>query len=87
MGALSFSAKAFNKLLHKIGVQFKQGNLWLLYQKYASRGWTSTKTYLCTDQNGHQHCRVHTYWTQKGRLGLYELLKRNGYLPTIELAA
>lgn len=82
-----FSAKAFNKLLHKIGVQFKQGNLWLLYQKYASRGWTSTKTYLCTDQNGHQHCRVHTYWTQKGRLGLYELLKRNGYLPTIELAA
>lgn len=33
-----FSAKSFNKLLHQFGVQFKQGGLWLLYQKYASQG-------------------------------------------------
>lgn len=79
-----YSAKAFNKLLHGLGVQFKQGDMWLLYQKYAAQGWTQTKTYTYTDEEGTPHCRVHTYWTQKGRLGLYELLKREGYLPLIE---
>lgn len=79
-----FSAKSFNRLLHRLGVQFKQGDIWLLYQKYASRGWTSTKTHNFPDRDGNQHCRPHTYWTQKGRIELYNLLKRKGYLPTIE---
>lgn len=82
-----FSAKSFNRLLHRLGVQFKQGDIWLLYQKYASRGWTSTKTHNFTDVNGRQHCRPHTYWTQKGRIELYNLLKKRGYLPTVEQAA
>lgn len=82
-----FSAKTFNKILRELKIQFKQGGVWLLYQKYASQGWTSTKTYHFTDIAGQEHCRVHTYWTQKGRLGLYDLLKHNGYLPTIEQAA
>lgn len=79
-----FSGRAFNRLLHELGVQFKQGDIWLPYQKYSSLGWTQTKTYVYTDKSGQEHCRVHNYWTQKGRLGLYELLKRNGYLPLIE---
>lgn len=29
------SAIALNKLLHKLGVQFKQSNQWMLYQKHA----------------------------------------------------
>lgn len=82
-----FSGKTFNKILRELKVQFKQGSIWLLYQKYAAQGWTSTKTYHFTDISGQEHCRVHTYRTQKGRLGLYELLKQNGYLPTIEQAA
>lgn len=79
-----FSAKVFNRLLHRLGVQFKQSETWLLYQKYASQGWTSTKTHIYIDKNGREHCRIHTYWTQKGRIELYNLLKRKGYLPTIE---
>ena len=78
------SAKAFNKLLHKLGVQFKQGDIWLLYQEYAAQGWTQTKTYNHKGADGREHCRVHTYWTQKGRLELYQLLKAKGYLPMIE---
>lgn len=77
------SAKSFNRLLKDLGVQFNQGGVWLPYQKYAKQGWTQSKThsYLA---DGDTHCRVHTYWTQKGRLGLYDLLKAHGYLPTVE---
>lgn len=79
------SATEMNKLLHNLGVQYKQSEVWLLYQKYAKLGWTSTKTITYPDNEGFIHSKVHTYWTPKGRLGLYHLLKENGYLPKIEL--
>lgn len=78
------SATEMNKLLNKLGVQYKQSEVWLLYQKYAKLGWTSTKTITYPDSEGFIHSKVHTYWTQAGRLGLYHLLKENGYLPRIE---
>ena len=81
-----YSAKAFNKLLKNLHVQFNQGGVWLLYQNYAKLGWTSTKTHTYFDMYGYEHCRIQTYWTQKGRLGLYDLLKCKGYLPTVEVA-
>lgn len=75
-----FSARAMNQKLHEFGVQYKSGGVWLLYQKYAPEGYTQTRTYL----NDDGACNVHTYWTQKGRLFLYDLLKRKGILPRIE---
>lgn len=75
------SARWLNSYLHDKGVQFKQGGIWLLYQKYAENGYTSTKT--CTP-DGCEHAKVHTYWTQKGRLFIYDLLKADGILPLIE---
>ena len=42
------------------------------------------KYFINEDGDGKIHCKVHTYWTQKGRLDLYELLKREGHLPLIE---
>ena len=80
-----YSAKKFNKLLHNLGVQFKQGGVWLLYQKYAAQGWSQTKTHKYMGADGEVHCKVHTYWTQKGRVGLYHLLKILGYIPMIEV--
>lgn len=78
------SAKWLNKLLHEKGVQFKQGNVWLLYQKHAEQGYTKSKTETFSSSDGQQHSRIHTYWTQKGRLFIYDLLKRDGILPLIE---
>lgn len=41
-----WSAKRMNQYLHEKGVQYKQGGkIWLLYQKYAGCGYTSTKTH------------------------------------------
>lgn len=74
-----------NDKLHELKVQFKQsGKIWLLYQKYADKGYTSTKTKTYKDKNGTIHTKIHTYWTQKGRLFIYDLLKQNGILPLIE---
>lgn len=78
------SAMKFNELLHELGVQFKQSGVWFVYQKYADRGYTQTKTQNYNKPNGTQGAKPHTYWTQKGRLFLYDFLKNNGYLPLIE---
>lgn len=78
------SAKWLNAYLHEHGIQFKQGNIWLLYQKYAEKGYTSTKTHNVNGNDGQQHPKIHTYWTQKGRLFIYDLLKSNGIYPIVE---
>lgn len=78
------SATAMNKLLNNLGIQYKLGDIWLLYQKYAEQGYTSTKTHAHPAPDGNIHTSVHTYWTQKGRLFLYDLLKSNDYLPIME---
>lgn len=78
------SAVWLNKWLHEKGIQFKQGDIWLLYQKYAEQGYTSTKTSVYNGSDGAEHTKVHTYWTQKGRLFIYDLLKADGILPLIE---
>ncbi len=78
------SAIWLNEKLRELGVQFRQGDIWLLYQKYAARGYTSTKTHEYLGNDGDNHAKVSTYWTQKGRLFIYDLLKKNGILPTME---
>ena len=78
------SAQWLNDLLHQHGVQYKQGRIWLLYQKYAEQGYTVTKTHSYPGKNGQMHSKVHTYWTQKGRLFIYQLLKSNSIYPLIE---
>lgn len=75
------SGRAFNAILHELGVQFKQGNTWLLYSKYQNNGYTQSKTHAIDADRS----VMHTYWTQKGRLFLYDLLKNEkGLLPLIE---
>lgn len=74
------SAKKMNSLLHELGVQYKQGGIWFLYEKYQCDGYTQSKTFPTADGEN----RFHTYWTQKGRLFIYHLLKNQGVLPVIE---
>ena len=74
------SGRKFNELLHELGVQYKFRKTWLLYQHYAECGYTQSCTYAIDESRS----VMHTYWTQKGRLFLYDLLKSEGILPVIE---
>lgn len=78
------SGAGMNKLLHELGVQYRQGGTWLLYAKYQRTGWTHSETKMVPRKDGTEKAVLNTKWTQKGRLGLYELLKANGYLPLIK---
>lgn len=80
-----WSAIRMNEYLHEKGIQFKQGDIWLLYQKHAPNGYTKTNTHIYEDSKGIQHTKVHTKWTQKGRLFIYEQLKADGIYPQIEM--
>ena len=75
------SGRAFNTMLHNLGIQFKQGNTWLLYCKYQNNGYTQSRTHAIDAERS----VMHTYWTQKGRLFLYDVLKnQKNLLPVIE---
>ncbi len=78
------SAKAFNRKLHELKVQFKQGHQWFLYSNYHNCGYTHSETVEYTHSDGRKDVTMNTKWTQKGRLFLYELLKKNNIIPMIE---
>lgn len=78
------SGQAMNKLLHNLKVQYKKGDQWFLYSDIQDRGYTHSETVEIIRSSGMKDVNLHTKWTQKGRLYLYDLLKDNGYLPSIE---
>lgn len=78
------SATGFNKMLYEFGIQYKQSGVWFLYAKYQSEGYTQTKTQNYNRPDGTQGSKTHMYWTQKGRLFLYDFLKSKDVLPMIE---
>lgn len=78
------SAKAFNILLRNFGIQRKVGGQWILYAKYLPCGYVQSDTISIEHKDGSSGSVMHTKWTQKGRLFLYEELKKHKVLPTIE---
>lgn len=81
------SAKAFNVLLRNFGIQRKVGSQWILYAKYLACGYVQSETFPILHKDGTQGAKMNTRWTQKGRLFLYEELKRHNILPLIEQRA
>lgn len=73
---LGITAIDLNLRLHKLGIQFKVGNTWVLYQKYQDKGFTGTKTTVYKDSTGVERTTVQTYWTEKGREFIMSKMKQ-----------
>lgn len=78
------SAVWLNRMLKGLGVQYLQNGQWILYAKYAGYGYTHTKMVDYLRSDGIRDSKPFTMWTQKGRMFIYELLKKNGIVPMIE---
>ncbi|MBD1223253.1 phage antirepressor KilAC domain-containing protein [Virgibacillus halodenitrificans] len=79
------TGQEMNKLLHEIGIQYKLGGQWLLYSKHKGQGYTKSNTVDITHKSGRKSVSMHTKWTQKGRLFIYENLKDEGILPLMDI--
>ena len=78
------SAKAFNRLLADKGIQRKVNGQWILYAPYMSSGYVHSKSVNITHKDGRPDVKMNTEWTQRGRLFIYETLKKCDILPLIE---
>ncbi|MET2037938.1 phage antirepressor KilAC domain-containing protein [Enterococcus faecium] len=76
------SARQMNKLLHDFGIQYRQGEAWLLYAKYQNEGYTHIEM---VPVQGTDNLKPIMKWTQKGHLFLYNFLKEHDIFPNIEL--
>jgi prophage antirepressor-like protein len=80
-----FSAVRFNELLMRLRIQHKVGGQWILYSPYLTKGYVQSFSSYFVMSDGEVQVKVHTRWTQSGRLFLYEELKKASILPLIEL--
>lgn len=78
------TAKAFNVLLRNFGIQHKIAGQWILYAPYLPLGYVQSESIPITHTDGRKTTKLFSKWTQKGRLFLYEELKKNNVLPLIE---
>ena len=81
-----FTAVRFNELLMHLRIQHKVGGQWILYAPYLNKGYVQSFSSYFVQADGEVQVKVHTRWTQSGRLFLYEELKKAGVLPLIELS-
>ena len=79
-----YTAREFNKLLHRVGIKHKVNGQWILYKAYMAKGYVTTKVFTFKDYKGRDRSKPATYWTQKGRKLIYDVLKDEDILPLIE---
>jgi anti-repressor protein len=79
------SANQMNKLLHQLGIQYKINGQWLLYSKHKGLGYTKSKPIDIKHSDGSYSVKLNTRWTQKGRLFIYETLKKHDILPLMDI--
>lgn len=75
------SAKQLNRMLHALGIQYRQGGQWMLYQKYTGKGYTETRVNLIPHNDGKTHQHPETLWTARGCAFLAKQLAKAGITP------
>ena len=72
------TAQKLNKILHEEGIQRNVNGQWILYKKHMGKGYTKSRTIPITRTDGTKDAKVHTQWTQKGRMMIHGILERRG---------
>ena len=78
------SARALNRILHEEGIQHKVNSQWILYREHMGKGWTDSRTIQFIHSDGRPDAKMMTYWTQKGRMMIHNLLARRGIVPVMD---
>lgn len=81
------SAKMLNRILHEEGLQRNVNGQWILYREHMGKGYTKSATIPITHGDGSPDAKIHTYWTQKGRLAIHQLLTKRGILAVMDRTA
>lgn len=78
------SARALNEKLHQMRIQHKVNGQWILYAPHQGKHYIKSRTIDFINSEGVRKTRIHTEWTQRGRIFLYNALSEAGILPLIE---
>lgn len=78
------SAVKLNKVLEEMKIQHKMRGQWILYGQFLQGGYVHSRAVDIVRSNGTHDVKYNTEWTTKGRIFLYEELKKKGILPLIE---
>jgi phage antirepressor YoqD-like protein len=79
------TAQQLNAILHEERVQYKVNDQWLLYREYLGMGYTKSESVPITRYNGQSDFKLHTRWTQKGRLFIHEMLTKRGIVAKMDI--
>lgn len=78
------SARALNRILREEGIQHSVNGQWILYKKYMGQGYTDSRTIHITHTDGRPNTKMQTYWTQKGRMMIHNILTKRGIVALMD---
>lgn len=76
-----WTANQMNGWLQKQHIQYRQDKSWFLCDDLSICGYTKAERHTKRDGSGKVWPQVRQVWTQKGRLFIYDLMRKAGYLP------
>lgn len=80
----NMSARQLNKILHEAGIQHNVNGQWILYRSKMGMGYTKSITIPIVRSDGREDTKMHTQWTQKGRLMIHKVLTGLGIRATMD---
>lgn len=71
---LHMTGRELNRILCERGIQYPQSGQYLLYAKYARRGYAQNRTHTYRDLMGAVHTTSSLVWTERGKRFIHDLL-------------
>lgn len=68
-----------NRWLAKLGVQYREGNSWMINDKYSTNGFTVVRTY----RTRYGEKQTYTRWTKKGKEFIHSLYRNHSALDLV----